>query len=119
MPNDNLTSYCFFTVHDPAKFTNYMPLQNLQPIEYPISIIFWMNLQKVDPSLPYRFGETLKQETVMLLARSSNLLLEKIFESYIEVFAGYTLTETYRQYLKPPYYAFRIDGRIATDIRIC
>lgn len=109
MPNDNLKSYCFFHVKDPIRLTEYDSFGASNTHQANVSIIFWMNLKKVDPTKKWRFTEELKLAAINQLKLYPNITVEQTFESYDRVFEGFILTEAYRQYLKPPYSGFRLE----------
>jgi len=56
MPNDNLKSQSFFRVEEPIQVTQY-DFQGFSRMNASVSIIFWFNLQVIDPDLDYRFIE--------------------------------------------------------------
>lgn len=108
MPNDSSQAQSFFYTRDPARAVDYMPLQNNIYI-HPTSLILWANLGKVDPAKQGRFTEYLKAEVLGVLRSCTGLYVTQVVESYENVFSNYTITEEYRQYMKLPYTAFRID----------
>jgi len=126
MPNDNLRSYCFFHAKDPLQFPAtdaneradmYSPSLMAST---GLSIIFWANLELVDPTKQYNFVEDLRRDVFVLLrnkVRSFTAAESSI--GFERVFSPFTITETYRKYLKPPYTAFRIDGTLSFDYLIC
>ena len=119
MMNDNIKSYSFFHVRDPLKFTDYLPLDMSTPAVQPISLITWVNLQKIDPAKQYNFSEELRSEMIKLLKFSTNFVITESFIGYDKIFNPFTITETFRQYLKPPYAGWRIDGELNFDFSTC
>jgi hypothetical protein len=116
MPNDNLRSQVFFRVDDPAVFAAWTFYSDTQTAVYPISIIFWGDLRKIDTERNYNFGEELKLSALRLMTRISGFVVSRVYEQYDEVFREYTLSDTYKQYLLPPYYGFRIEGSFSVDM---
>jgi len=119
-PNDNLRAYCFFFPRDPMRFADYKGLDIEQPVQQPISIYFWANMQKVDAAKNYDFSDELRRDVFTVLRRCGNLWLEEVYTQWDQVFRPFTITETFKQYVKPPYTAFRFDGVLRFDYaKIC
>lgn len=114
-PNDNLSAYCFFFCKDPVSFTDYKALDAEQLVEQPLSVYFWANLKKVDGSKSYDFGPELELDAFNALRKYGNFSIDRIWRTWDQVFRPFTITETFKQYLKPPYAAFRIDGVLRYD----
>lgn len=112
MPNDNLRAYSFFLQRDPALFPEFVVGDNMLNVQQPISFICWANLVKIDPSRKYRFTEELKRDLLTELRKSYDFALTGMYETHEKVFEGCTITEGYKQYCKPPYWAIRIDANI-------
>jgi hypothetical protein len=119
MINDNLAAYCFFYCKDPLKFEDFEHHALSQPVSVPVSIICWMNLEKIDSSKNYNFGEELRLQIVQKLAQCPELKLTESFTEFDQVFKPFTITETFRQYLKPPYYGARFNGNLYFDYTEC
>lgn len=113
MPNDNLQSHSFFLVRDPGTFINYNVLDEQAILQYPASVIFWFNLTRINPAKGFRYTEELKQQVMTILMSNSNITLTEVYENYDEIFREFTITETVRQYLKPPFGGFRFDFLIS------
>lgn len=110
MCNDNLKAYSFFVVRDPGEtISGGGPFED-KVVRYPVWFLVWMNLKKIDPNKDYRFGEEKKIEVLKAITKLPNFTLSEVYEEYDRVFEDFTLTETYRQFLKPPYYGFRLSG---------
>ncbi len=112
MPNDNFQSYCFFVANDPTSFPEYDHTDTETKASQPVSIIFWGNLKKIDPSKEYNFSEELRMNVIDVLRKNSDFELNESFIGYDRIFAPFTITETFRQYLKPPFFGFRFDGTL-------
>lgn len=119
MMNDNLNSYCFFHAKDSLEIPPYGLLDNSLMVTQPIAIIFWLNLAKIDPAKNYNFSESLRVEALKQLQRCPDLVLDASSVEYNNVFAPFTITETFRQFLKPPFAAFRFDGTLSFDLYNC
>lgn len=110
MPNDNFKSYCFFTVTDPAEFLDYEPFDLQQLMRREISVIFWVNQDKITLPDGGRRNENLIVDVLAILKNEPNFTGRRIFERYDHVFQEFTITEQYRNYMKLPFTAFRITG---------
>lgn len=114
MMNDNLRAYAFFVARDPqtaVQYVNAFPSQII--LQEPVSCIVWGNLRKIDSTKDYRFSERLKIDLITQLSKVPAFTLTQIYESYKRVFEGFTLTDTFRAYLKPPFWAIRIDCNLS------
>jgi hypothetical protein len=112
MPNDNLQSHCFFFAKDPVTFLDWKAFTLDARTSQPLAIIFWMNLEKIDATKKYNFFEVLRGDVVKVLKNCSDFILEESSIQPDRVFAPFTITDNYRQYMKPPYAAFRFDGTL-------
>lgn len=109
MHNDNLKAYAFFVARDPGTFNEYDPGDVQVLMQQPVSCIVWANTRRIDATKKYRFSEILKAQLLRVLGSVRSLQFSAIYEQWDRVFEPFTITETYRQYLKPPYYAVRVD----------
>lgn len=119
MPNDNFRAYSFWFARDPLKFLDWEAFELGAPAEQPATVIFWANLEKIDPTKQYNFGEELRFGAAMVLKGCPDFTLQESSIQYDKVFAPFTITETFRQFLKPPYFAFRFDGVLRFDYLNC
>lgn len=119
MVNDNLKSYCFFHAKDALRFTDWEPFLQMQGAEQPLALIFWLNLGRIDPAKNYNFSESLRREVVQVLKQCPGLKLESSSLEVNNVFNPFTITEAFRNYLKPPFAAFRFDGTLSFDYFNC
>jgi hypothetical protein len=119
-PNDNLRAYCFFHARDPIRFPGYDALDFSEvPAVAPISIIFWANLKKLDAAKDYDFTDTLMREVLVALRGARKFTLVEAYRQPDRVFAPFTITDTFKQYMRPPYTAFRFDGTLTFDYIKC
>lgn len=115
-PNDNLQSYCFFYPRDPVQIPDYDPAAMEAIAEQQVSIIFWINLQRVDPERNYDFGEELRRDVLVVLRQCLNFKVEELYNDWDNVFEPFAVNNrVFKQYLKPPYAGFRIDGILTYD----
>lgn len=117
MPNDNLRAYSFFLVEDPAVYDEWIAFQNSQSGKYTISLLMWCNLKKIDPLRTERFGEELKLQLLNIIVKFSKMKVEATYESFQQVFKEFTIEEKYREFMKHPYYAVRIEGSLFVDVK--
>jgi hypothetical protein len=115
MINDNLKSYCFFHINGAMRFPSWEHFTKVQAAVQPISIIFWLNLEKIDPTKKYNFAEILRGEVLNVLSSCPGLTVEESETDISRVFAPYTITDTFKQFLKPPFAAFRFNGELRFD----
>jgi len=115
-PNDNLIAQSFFDLKDPQEFERMGLYQDGQ-FTSNISIIFWMNLDRVKKAGTYtyshRFTEELKAQILNVLKlHCPNFILNKIYEEADEVYRGYTMDHVKQQTLKHPFAGFRFEGQL-------
>lgn len=112
--NDNYTSMCFFVATGPAVPIDF---QNFQSNKYRrnVSLIFWGNLKKINPSKDYVFSELIKSDLLKALSTNSSLdTIESIEDdTYDNVFKEFRgserLYEGKTQYLQYPNTGIRIN----------
>lgn len=119
MPNDNVKGMCFFLQRDPA--TQATPGTVILPsqisIRQPISVIFWFNLKKIDVTKPFKYSEEIKQLVVYQLTREASFSFVETYEDIRRVYDPFAITDNvYEKYIKPPYYALRVDGYVNYDL---
>lgn len=112
MPNDNHRAFCYFLTRDSADNPNgEEPPYNQYNVRQPISIIIWGNLQLIDSTRKYRFTEELKRDVFHYLKFVPGFEFERIYEQPDRVLREFSIPlDTYRKYMYPPYFAFRIEG---------
>jgi hypothetical protein len=123
LPNDNITAQSFIAVKG---FENW-PLSdqfakyNQNGLNRQLSVIFWVNLEQIDPSKKYIFTEELKIDVEKILKANpfvSSLLryvderAEDVFDTYDLRTVNYTVDDDATQYLMYPYAGFRFDVQV-------
>lgn len=111
MPNDNLYGYCFFIVNDAGEFNNYNFASSQHFMTRNVSVVFWLNVKKNFPNQT-EINETLIISVLQVLKSHPEFVMDEVKESYKKVFEEFTIDENMRQYMKYPYSAFRIEGKI-------
>lgn len=116
-PSDDLGNYCFWVLKDPTEVGEYGVSVN-------VSIIFWVNLERVFDKANVRDTEVLKNDIIRVLTqdiwyKGSTLEVSRIYEDGKNVFNGFTLDENDNQFMMHPYAAFRVDGELITTIPTC
>jgi hypothetical protein len=114
MPNDNLVAQSFFKVEDPVEAVEFRP-DGFSTMRARVSLIVWFNLQMIDSTIDYSYGEVLKADIQRVLSRSmifepgDSIKVLRIWETAKNVFNGYTLTEISDQNLVYPCGGFRFE----------
>lgn len=113
MPNDNVDAQLFFYTRDPRAAFNDYQANELNFYTHPVSLIVWAQLKKVfDANIDQRRTEELIRSVNDALRVCAGVKITNIYEQWDNIYSGYTVLEDYRQYMKPPYTAFRIDFTI-------
>jgi hypothetical protein len=116
--NDNLVGQAWFYARDPLTFPDYDAVwQDLLAVQS-VSIYFWCNLEKIDPLRKFNFVEELRREVINRLTKTDFIISES-YMGYLEVFDPFTITTEFRELIKPPFVAFRIDGKLNFDYNKC
>lgn len=126
LPNDNITSQSFIMAAGPEElaedflYTRYA----LNSKTRKLKIIFWFNLNDIDPNKDYIFTEELKADVEKVFKANPNVKsidtytdekAEDVFEGYINSGSN-TLSsadDDLNQYLMHPYSGFRFNITIA------
>lgn len=112
MPNDNLKSQSFFKVEEPINIVYYQDARYAR-MNAVINIIFWFNLEVIDPDLDYRFIELLKGHAQRVLTNTqfstADFEILRIWEGANNVFKGYTIDQFKNQELVHPWGGFRFE----------
>jgi hypothetical protein len=123
LPNDFLKSQSFISVRNEETWPAYTrATDNSKSRE--LSVIFWFNLNQIDPSKDYIFTEVLKKDVEKILKVNPYVgAINKYFDERVEdVFDGYisqsesgrySVDDTKTQYLMYPYSGFRFDVTVA------
>lgn len=115
--NTYLGNYCFFVLDDPQ--TVSVPLQTLNRVRAPFSLIVWVDMRRVGAAADDRNTEQLKEEIIKTIrtawVKKGSVVLNRIYERAENVFQGYSLDEVDNQYLMSPFAGFRITGELITD----
>lgn len=111
LPNDHLKSQSFIRVrNDSGRPLNYEATEGYtNKYTYPLDIIFWFNLQRIDPGKRYRFDEELKKEVTDVLKELTQLKLTRIYEAPEDVFQGYSFDFVNPNIFRYPYGGFRFE----------
>lgn len=121
MPNENIKAQCFFYPRDPGSKENgdNQVLNNLYSVKQPISIIFWANLELINPAKKYRYSEELKAQIAATLMLMPAFEFSAFYEDYDKILEGFTITGNYTKYTKPPFWGLRCDGYITYSLTKC
>ena len=117
MPNDNMDSYCFFDRRDPDYVEDDgVNIGAFSLIRSTVSIVFYWNLERIDSTKTYRYGELLKKDILGILHRGLTLgpivKVNAIYEDIEKVFEGYTIDASKTQLFKHPWQGMRFECTI-------
>ncbi|MCC3156435.1 hypothetical protein LJ737_04255 [Hymenobacter sp. 15J16-1T3B] len=119
LPNDNVQAQSFLYPKDPASNLADEPSPVSMRFTVSVDIVFWYNLERIDPAKTYRFDQELKREVLQVLSRLGGLLVRKTYDSADEVFRGFSLDTVAPQCLRQPYGGFRISCDFTLDNVLC
>lgn len=119
LPNDNITSQSFIMAASAEEWTDFQ-LFGPTTKERKLKIIFWFNLNEIDPNKDYIFTEELKADVEKLLKSFPHTKsidsftderAEDVFEGYINSGSGTlsTADDDVNVYLIHPYAGFRFN----------
>lgn len=96
LPNDSLSAYVFFVATGPDEYDEFERNQS-NIIERKVSLIFWCNLKKINPSKDYIFTEEIKADLMKQLSFSSSVksVDSIIDEEFAEIFSEVKLYDKY------------------------
>lgn len=121
MPDDQFkTSQAFFKLDGGGTANDWQPRQ-ANSYTYPVSLIFWFNLEAIDPAKKHRFTEDLKQDVLKVLANSisaSGYQVKKIYDNVADVWKDYSILNMESRQFRQPYGGFRIEGNL-TFTEVC
>lgn len=110
MPNDNVDAQLFFYTRDPRVADNAYEPNELNLYTHRVSLIVWAQLKKVfGAGTDQRRTEELIRDVIDALRVQYAVKVTDVYEEWENIYSNYTVLEGYRQYMKPPYTAFRID----------
>jgi hypothetical protein len=114
LANDHFRSQSFVRVRtDSGKTVDYSGIPQIaNNFIYPIDVIFWFDLKKIDPIKNYRFDEELKRDVTELLKTIPQMRFIKVWEAYEDVFQGYTYSYSNPNKFRYPFGGFRFEGEI-------
>lgn len=117
VPNGNLKSQSFIAVIGPERFIDFDRNTNSQTKEADISIIFWVNFEKIDITESDFFRELLKNDIEEILAFNQYIISidEVIDEDAFKIFAGYDINIRERETMMWPYGGFRYNCKIGWE----
>ena len=115
--NTKLGNYCFFVLEEPQTVT--VPMQQLNRVKAPFSLIVWVDMRKVGADDDDRNTEFIKDQVLETIRKAwikkGSVTVERIYDRAENVFNGYSLDEVDNQYLMSPFAGFRFTGEFITD----
>ena len=115
--NTYLGNYCFFVLEEPQTIS--VPMQQLNRVRAPFSLIVWVDMRRVGASYDDRNTEKLKEDIIKTIrtawVKKGGVTLNRIYERAENVFNGYSLDEVDNQFLMSPFAGFRFTGEFVID----
>lgn len=117
LPNDFLRAQSFIAVRGTEQWGDFSKFSE-NSLSRTLSIIFWVNLQEINPGKDYIFVEELKSEVEKIIKRNPFVesideyvdeRAEDVFDAYDLRSVGYGVDDTATQYLMYPYSGFRFN----------
>lgn len=115
--NTYLGNYCFFVLEEPQTIS--VPMQQLNRVKAPFSLIVWVDMRKVGATYDDRNTEKIKEDIIKTIrtawVKKGGVTLNRIYERAENVFQGYSLDEVDNQFLMSPFAGFRFTGELVID----
>lgn len=110
LPNDNLKAQSFIACRGPEEWEQFNRFEGSMKTRK-LSVIFWGDLQRIDPTKDYIFIDILKNqvEDIIKVHPSVQSMDAYYDERAEEVFEGYSLDDVANQYITFPFTGFRLD----------
>jgi hypothetical protein len=113
LPNDNLTSYCFFV---PESREN---IEHGKLASRDMSLIFWGNLHKIDSSKKHPFLEEIKEQFYDVFELIGSIDVHGYTDITSEVWDGFDWTSNDNKNSRYPNMGFRIYFNLSYDEKTC
>ena len=108
LPNDNVAAQSFFYPVGPLSNPEREPQPGVQPLMQPCDLIFWVNLQRVDPTKTWRYEAELLVDVLRVLNDDGQARVVRVFTAAEEVFRGFAAELIPEAVLRQPYAGFRV-----------
>ncbi len=114
-PNDFWQSHCFFLTEGPEEYQDYINIPKSRNVWIrPISIVFWVNLHRIDSTKNYDFSEELKFDVYTRLKQFRHVEVTNFVDnSATEVFQGFNIQDTDSKNFAYPFTGFRIFANLS------
>ena len=117
LPNDALQSYSFCRVWGDREIDHEKSGSTFNYGSVILDVIFWVNLQSINPAKDYIFTEELINEAFKVFNRCPGVSVAAVVDEKTEdIFRGYSLNTEQRDLLMFPYQAFRFE--LALDYEV-
>lgn len=114
MPNDRLSAFSWHIGLRDETLDITNPLQSASFIQKRLASIFFLKLDRIDPSKDYIFTEELKEQILQIYQAVPGVLVQNIWmESVQEVYTGFNIREISEDLFYYPFQGIRIES-IAT-----
>lgn len=102
LPNDNLGNFSWFDIYDPQEV---IPVVQGQPqFSFSGALVFWYKLDTIYEDPDFLYTEDVKNEIITVLTSPGiisgigRLEITKVFESFENLYKGYSLEKIYNNY---------------------
>lgn len=132
LPNDRYGNFLWFDIYDPQTITQVSP--SLPQFTFEGAIVFWYDLSSIYDDSSVLHTEEIKDEIIRILTTPGLILgngrisLNKVYERFENIYAGYSLEKIYnnyqysgediqsidKQFFMYPYAGLRIEFNITT-----
>jgi hypothetical protein len=120
LPNDNVQSQAFFYPTGPAVNPEREPIPGTLGLRQPVDIIFWANLQRIDPTAKHRIEHELLLDVLRVLNEDGQARFVRAFTTNEEIFRGFSLELVNAESaLRQPYAGFRVQLELAVPNVLC
>ena len=117
-PNDKYKSFSFIYVGQPQTMDGIQ--KHFFNMTAEISVIFFFNLNKIDPDIQYRFTELLKADVLAKLDEVAKLTVNQVFDEVLECYSEFSPETVKKEYLQKHFGALKFECtvRYSNDCKI-
>jgi hypothetical protein len=120
LPNDNVQAQSFFYPTGPALNPEREPLPGTLGFTQAVDLIFWVNLQRIDPTKQHRFEGELLVDVARILNEDGQARILRVFTAAEDVFKGFSLEAIKQESaLRQPYAGFRLSLEVQALNVLC
>lgn len=120
LPNDNVQAQSFFYPTGPALNPEREPQPGTLGFTQAVDLIFWLNLQRIDPTKKHRFESELLVDVARVLNEDGQARILRVFTAAEDVFKGFSLELVKQESaLRQPYAGFRLSLEVQALNVLC